>query len=397
MLPLAHSIFHGSPAARVALARERFFEEGQRPTGLIGEAVIQSWDRCLRGRRDTRERVEFDPVTHSRVHHALQLNRDLLAAWASELPALERALASTHCSAILTDSCGVVIAATTSSGSHERLIPVAHRVGVNLSEAAVGTTAPGVAVKTGRAATVLAAEHYFDDLQGMHCAAAPIRDATGRLTGVLDISSEIVPFAFDAAAVVGLVAGAVESRLLIAQAKGLLVLRLQVYPALLDTPMAGLVAVDPLGQVVWANESAAGLLGIVARRNEGNGGSASHAEAVFGIGLGALASVSRSEPRVLALPNGLTIWLRAECDAWSREGGFLAADAAADAAPETTCPGGERAEAGTADAVAEVDASLRGHDRDLIVQVLRDCSGNVSLAAKRLQVSRNLIYRRLRA
>ena len=70
MRPCAHSIFHTSPARRVALARERFFEEGVRPTGLTSEAVIQSWARCLGRHRGTRETIEFEPVTRSRAHHA---------------------------------------------------------------------------------------------------------------------------------------------------------------------------------------------------------------------------------------------------------------------------------------------------------------------------------------
>ena len=40
--------FYASPEQRVALARRRFFEDGVRPSGMISEAVIQSWSRCLR-------------------------------------------------------------------------------------------------------------------------------------------------------------------------------------------------------------------------------------------------------------------------------------------------------------------------------------------------------------
>ena len=34
-------LFASTPAQRVALARQQFFEEGVRPSGLVGEAVIQ--------------------------------------------------------------------------------------------------------------------------------------------------------------------------------------------------------------------------------------------------------------------------------------------------------------------------------------------------------------------
>lgn len=397
MPPNVYPIFHASPAQRVALARERFFDEGLRPTGLTSEAVIQSWGRCLRGRRDARERVEFEPVTQSRVHHAFQRNRELIAAWTLELPLLHEALRATTCSAILTDASGVVIAATPSGRPHERLMPTAHRVGINLSEESVGTTAPGIAAKTGRPATVLAGEHYFEDVQTMYCAAAPIRNATGRLTGVLDISSEGLPFGFDASALVALYAGAVEHRLLTAQSTGLLVLRLQVYPTLLDTPMAGLVAVDAAGGLVWANEAAVRFLG-AAPHDDPDG--ASHAEAVFGLRLADLASLYRKGPRLVVLPNGLSIWVHAESAAWDGERSASTeplADTSAESPPAEVAP----VLAATAGAegpreAANEDVALRELDRDFIARVLHNCGGNVSRAAKQLRVSRGLIYRRMK-
>jgi transcriptional regulator of acetoin/glycerol metabolism len=41
------------------MAREQFFEEGQRPSGLVPEPVIQSWSRCMGSRRKPDERIEF--------------------------------------------------------------------------------------------------------------------------------------------------------------------------------------------------------------------------------------------------------------------------------------------------------------------------------------------------
>ena len=39
-------------------------------------------------------------------------------------------------------------------------------------------------------------------------------------------------------------------------------------------------------------------------------------------------------------------------------------------------------------------ASLRDADVDLIARTLKECGGNVSAAARKLRVSRGLIYRR---
>jgi transcriptional regulator of acetoin/glycerol metabolism len=411
--PGAHSIFHPSPARRVALARERFFDEGVRPTGLTSEAVIQSWVRCLGRHRDIREPVEFDPVTSSRAHHALQQNRDLVAAWCLELPQLHAVLGATTCSAILTDASGVVIAATPAGHTHERLMPVAHRVGVNLSEEAIGTTAPGLAAKTGRPVSVLGGEHFFDAVQSMHCAAAPIRNVAGQLTGVLDISSEALPFGFDATALVKVYAGLLENRLLATQSAGLLVLRLQVHPTLMGTPVAALVAVDARGKIVWANHPAARLLGIPIDLARDGG---IDAEAAFDLRLGQLASMSK-EPRLVVLPNRLSVWICAESAPWSgvaqprpadgcgetsrSESSTSAMSPSVPAEAHRVAP--EQGSVATAHSAvplvrneAHEDIALRARDRELIASVLDECGGNVSRAAKRLRVSRGLIYRRLK-
>lgn len=212
--------FLQSRPARIELARQRFFEEGQAPTGVVGEAVFESWARCLRQHGNPREQATFEPVTASRTQLTLMKNRQLCQAWMDELPRLESILSSTSCAAMLIDATGVLIGSSCVGRSHEELMPEATRLGVNLSEDAPGTTAPGVAGRTGKAICVMGGEHFFDSVKEMHCAAAPIRDIHGRLAGVLDLSSERIPFAFDAAANAGLYAGAIENRLLVAQSTG---------------------------------------------------------------------------------------------------------------------------------------------------------------------------------
>lgn len=254
------SVIESRPA-RIAWARERFFEEGQVPTGVVSEAVFESWARCLRLHGNPHERAAFEPVTASRTQLALLKNRQLRQAWMDEVPRLETVLSATSCAWILTDASGVLIGSSCVGRSHETLMPVATRLGVNLSEDAVGTTAPGVAARTGRPICVLGGEHFFDSVNGMHCAAAPIRDIRGRVAGVLDLSSERIPFGFDAAAVAGVFAGAIENRLLVAQSTGHLVIRFQIAADLLDTVMVGLIGIDADGRIAWENAAARGMLG----------------------------------------------------------------------------------------------------------------------------------------
>jgi DNA-binding NtrC family response regulator len=54
-------------------------------------------------------------------------------------------------------------------------------------------------------------------------------------------------------------------------------------------------------------------------------------------------------------------------------------------------------DAPTAAPCLPLSTSLRESDRDLIERTVKECGGNLSGAARKLRVSRGLIYRRLRS
>ena len=407
------SILHPR-AVRVDLARRRFFEEGQAPTGFIGDLVFESWSRCLRLHGRPNARAAFEPVTYSRTQLALLKSRQLMQAWTDELPRLESILASTSCAAMLTDATGVLIGSSCVGRPHEQLMPIATRLGVNLSEEAVGTTAPGVVARTGKAVSVLGGEHFFESVKQMHCSAAPIRDVNGRLAGVLDISSECVGLGFDAAAVVSLYAAAIENRLLVAQSGEHLVIRLQVTPAMLDSTMTGLVGINTQGRIAWKNGVARSLLGGM---DSTAGGLDSHAEQALGLTGPQFDALPESGAASLTLPSGLTVWARIESRprqdfrhliscaqaaipgdgglSWPRPRSSSAHQFSAalrpEAAPTLPAPRADAAESGQ-----PATGGLRASDLELIRRTLQGCGGNVAAAARRLGVSRGLIYRRLR-
>lgn len=387
-------LFPRSAAQRTALARHQFFEEGVRPSGLVGEAVIQSWLRCSRLHRDPTRIVPFDPVTPSRRQSVLQRNRALIDAAGPDLSSIEGTLAGTDCRVILTDRDGVVLHATHHpTAAQQPVLQATSRVGVNIAEGVVGTTAPGIVAQTGKACTVDGAEHYFEVLQRMQCAAAPIRDVHGRLAGVLDLTAEQRRFGFDAAAMVGLYATTIENRLMQAQSRDQLVLRFQAHPTLLGTPLEALAGVSSDGRVTWLNDAAARLLGGLPEDAE-----ARAVEQLLGHDLASLLRLGRRDAAsALRLPSGLGVWLQAALPS-SNGTDFRHAVAVAmpdglpvQAQPEALAPSPSDAPSPTATA-----ETLRAHHRKLIEDTLQAQGGNISQAARQLGVSRGTLYRQLR-
>lgn len=390
-------LFFQTTEQRTALARQRFFDEGTRPSGLVGEAVIQSWLRCTSAQQHPGKMVSFEQVTRSRAHASLSRNRQLLQAGNHELDNMEAALAGTDCRVLLTDAQGVIIHATQLPASSQHpLLKTASRVGVNLTEGQIGTTAPGIVVRTGEACTVTGAEHFFQCLQSLHCAAAPIRDIHGQLAGVLDVSIEAGRFHFDAASVVGMYATTIENRLLQLQSVEHLVLHFQASPTLLGTPMEALAGIDRSGHVLWLNG--------VGRRLTGCRMAGRHTvDEVFGTTLDRLLALPRQhQAQTLRLPNGLGVWMQGTLTA-SDGADFKHAVVVSQPVPEAVPPVPvPTAEPVATTAPSELDAAqevaratLLDHKQRLIETTLAACGGNIAKAARALGVSRGMLYRRL--
>jgi transcriptional regulator of acetoin/glycerol metabolism len=377
---------------RVALARRRFFIDGERPAGAVADALWQSWQRCLQAGLRPEQRPVFEPVSRSRVSYLLARDHVLLKAAERPFEELQAAVARSRCKVLLTDRHGVLLRVTPAGLEDGAVMHAACRAGVDLNETITGSTAPSLSALTGGSCSMHGAEHFHDQLAQVYCAAAPIRNRHGTVVAVLDLSIEGRPFGFDARWLVQAYANSIENNLRIAQTRQQVLLRLHSSPAALPTPSTGLAAVDEGGRVSWLNATAAGLVGVDAAEAR-----PLRVDALLGCGIDALLAFTHDRaPRALLLPNGLTVWLQAEFRPLGDASEDAAATSAEALAPPAPAPAAatdliEPPRPGAAD-----DATLAQLSRHLIEQALSACGGNVSQAARRLGVSRGLLYRRLR-
>jgi len=390
------SLFSNSRNDRVAQAKEKYFEEGILPTGTVSDHIFQSWMRCYRGSARSTDRIEFQPVSASRSQLSIQKNRALHEAWLSEQENLLPVISSSSCSVVLTDPTGVLIGLTPSTNSNQKIIPVAHRVGISLAEEFVGTTAPGLVARTGAQACVLGSEHYFDSVKDMFCAAAPIRGIDGNLAGILDISSEISPFAFEPSSVVGAYASSIENRLLVSQARNSILVKFQFLPGLMDSPMVGMLGIDFDGYLEWVNSVSNNLLKIPFECRAEK----LRAEDVFELSLNKLLALMDKGTSIQRLTNGFSVYLSVtHC-----EKSAVVTNKSSSAVFIDTSDGNDRAPSQLSTPLSnqeliELDVphmeSFQDADSELIKKYLAEYKGNITKVAKRLKVSRGLIYRRI--
>lgn len=387
-----HPAASGADAQRTVLARQRFFGEGVQPAGQVPDAVWHSWQRCLQSGLRPEQRPEFQPVSRSKVNYLAGRDHVLLKAARRPFEELQAMVARSRCKVLLTDRDGVLLRVTPAGPEDSPLVQAACRSGVNLGELMVGTTAPTVSAHTGASCAVGVSEHFYDLLRGMRCVAAPIRNRHGVVVAVLDLTIDSQPFGFDAQWLVQAYAGTIENNLRIAQTRQQVLVRLHSSPAALQSPTAGLAAVDDGGRISWLNGMAAALVGVnTAEARQ------FRTEELLGCSVEqVLARTVVRDPQPLLLPNGLTVWMQAEYRDLGDGDGEGEGGARSDATPARRPGPPVAAPAADGPAPGASAATLAQLNRQLIDRTLAECQGNVSQAARRLGVSRGLLYRRLR-
>lgn len=198
---------------RIWEARTRYFGDGVLPDGVLEQPLLRSWERCRQTGRTPHESVAFDPVERSRLRALLEREHALLTSAQPELDRLAQQVHGIGCAVMLTDAQGQVLAVAGALDRHTQALRQAFRPGVDVSEAAIGTSAMALALAEHRTVRVLGPEHYFANNQIFHCCAAPVFDPRGELCGTVDATRDKPEVAAGVMGLTRLCARRIEQRL----------------------------------------------------------------------------------------------------------------------------------------------------------------------------------------
>jgi transcriptional regulator of acetoin/glycerol metabolism len=358
----------------IAQARRAALHEGGRPVGLVAPWIERSWQRCLANRQDPQQRLAFDAVSAPAMRRALDMSHPLLEAARPVLEKLSRAIATTRYFTILTDARGVVVETQGPIDRSDRRAAVIARVGVDLSEAAVGTTAIGAALAELQSVWLHRGEHFFDDTGVYSCAGSPLFGPDGSCIGMLDLTGVDVPERPELKHLVTQSARSIENALVLAQPHAVL-LRLNWPGRDLGGESDGLLVLDDNGCVVGGNAVARQLLPQpVSSRRQGP----LHASDLFAMPWEMLFDVARRDGPAMDVP----LWSGLRLSAMARRAGARGGHPEARGA--TPLPA--RSHGGLA---------LRDVETALIHRAVEDARGNVAEAARVLGISRATVYRKL--
>lgn len=356
---------------QIARARRTVLNEGSCWTGGGSEAWIErSWRRCLSLGHQPDIDLGFDLISRADQRRTDDANRILVEAARPVMARLGLAIADTRYFAILTNAQGVVVDVNGVIDRRDRRAELITRIGVDLSEACVGTTAIGAVLTELSPVWLHRGEHFFDANAHYSCAGAPLFGPDGRCVGMLDLTGidalerpELKHMAIQSAR-------SIENALMPVLASGLLI-QLNWSAQSLGCETDGLIALDRDGLVSGANPAARQMVPALA----GPGNAPTHCSELFALPADMLFDAARqtalAEARPLEVPlwSGLRLFARA-----SRPG----TSASRGAAAPTHRP-----------------VPLKDVETALIRQAVTEAKGNVMQAARQLGVSRATVYRRL--
>ncbi len=356
----------------IAQARQLVIGEGRElPQQVLGaqrEWIERSWRRCLQRGRRPDERVEFDSVPPGARRASEELHHQLLGVASPLLDELARAIARTRYFAILTDAHGMVIDVRGAADHRDRRVRAIARVGVDLSEASIGTSAIGAALSELHPVWLHRGEHFYRDTSVYSCAGAPLFDPDGRCIGMLDLTGvEAVerPELTDLAAQA---ARRIENALVLARPHAL-ALRMNWPGHELGGESDAIVCLDADAWIRGANAAARALVPQLA-----SVGSAVHAGEVFALAPQRLFEHARACELLDTGPMEVPLW-----------SGLLVQLRARRAGSDTRMPL----------ASARSRMSLQQLEQALVRQAVDAARGNVAEAARALGLSRATVYRKL--
>lgn len=372
--------FHPTPAAakpdrliRIGQARQAVLY-GQPPPGgpvLALEGWLErSWRRCLAQGHQPEHTPSFDRVPDPALRRTLDDSRLLMQAARPVLEKLGRAIADTRYFALLTNQHGVVVDVDGPIDRRDRRAELITRLGTDLSEQQVGTTAISVVLAELQPVWLHRGEHFFNATSVYSCAGAPLFGPDGRCAGMLDLTGIDALERPELKHLVTQSARSIENALTLACTHSLLI-RLNWPGRALGGDEDGLVCVDADGCVTGANPTARQM---VPHLNAA--ASVVHCSDLFAMPFEMLFDAARQGALAQQPPLDVPLW----------SGLRLLA------LPLVPGDTGMRGSAGRS---TTDQRPLRDVEAALIRKAVEDARGNVVQAARALGISRATVYRKL--
>jgi len=378
------SVTHSAPNQRlqqIAMARQAVLHDGKSMSRTGTQPWIErSWQRCLASGKTPDQKPSFDMIAPTARQRLVEANQALLRTARPVLQSLSQAIASTRYFAVMTDAQGVVIDAHGAIDRSDRRADLITRIGTDLSESRLATTAISAALTELQPVWLHRGEHFFDMNSVYSCAGAPLFGPDGACIGMLDLTGIEAAERPELKHLVAQSARSIENALTLGQLKSNsdLLIRLNWPGRTLGDETDGLVCLNADGYVTAANQMARLMVPQLLPHPlpQSSPRQPLHASDLFAMSFDMLFDAARRQSSQSALE--VPLWTGLRLHALPVIGGQA-----------------DRTPAVQLNAPVAPPPPLKDIETALIRKAVDDARGNVMQAAKALGISRATVYRRL--
>ncbi len=157
----------------------------------LGLTVFRSWQRCLQsGLEAFQKRLPDNILSGQILQSRIDQRRDLIAVAKPTMNYLHGLMSGSGGVIILSDHQGVIVHSVGDPQFVSKADRVLLKTGASWQEKHRGTNAIGTALVERTAVSINGSEHFLENNGFLSCTAAPIFAPDGKISGVLDISTD---------------------------------------------------------------------------------------------------------------------------------------------------------------------------------------------------------------
>lgn len=351
----------------------------------LGLTVYRSWQRCLKSGLDAYEKQLPNNILSGQIlQNRIEQRQDLIALAKPTMNYLHGLMSGGGGVIVLSDNQGVIVHSVGDAEFISKTDRVLLKTGASWLEKHRGTNAIGTALVDRMAVSVNGSEHFLENNGFLSCTAAPIFEPDGRISGVLNISTDKSTHHPHTLGLVKATVHSLEKQLFSAsEFQYALVLKVHNTPEGLGSIGEGLIGINEDGVILGIDRVALSLLEI----NAMDIGTVK-IQQILDIALNQLFDKSKKDSGKiyeLRTYRSKSLFFRMNLsqsyDFHSRNQKVLG---------EVDSP-----QVSKEDLVES--RALKQHSIMAIQKTLEKTNGNISLAAKLLRISRNTLYRYLKS
>lgn len=257
---MPYSEIYSKKMKKIEKARKRFIETGEIDFSVVRPIIANSWKRCKLAKVSPYLKNSINKLNDKEIKVLLDKNRDLNKTSQSIMGMAEKMIRGSGFRIDLSDKDGYILKIIGDKKILKESEEVGVVIGSNRSEIIVGTNSIGMTLFTGEPIQIIGPEHYNVYPRYWTCSSAPIRNSSGNIIGVVNMSGKYHLLHKHTLGMVVGIANAIENALKTEKKNIELSVNNEFLNTIIESISDGLIVINKKGEITHLNSIAGKIL-----------------------------------------------------------------------------------------------------------------------------------------